>query len=116
MGQLLRFCQDEEAPWWRGSLLALGLAISEMMRVLLFGASWGVSYRYSYTDNKMPSIVYTDIFKFRTGNRLRSGVMAMIFKKVMRLSSLGDRSIGGVLFMSAILDYGKLINKSIVGD
>jgi ATP-binding cassette subfamily C (CFTR/MRP) protein 5 len=46
MTQLLRFCQDEEAPWWHGAFWAVGMAVSEMIRILLFGASWGVSYRY----------------------------------------------------------------------
>ncbi len=46
MTQLLRFCQDEEAPWWHGAFWAIGMAVSEMIRILLFGASWGVSYRY----------------------------------------------------------------------
>ncbi|XP_046462037.1 ATP-binding cassette sub-family C member 5-like isoform X1 [Daphnia pulex] len=81
MTQLLRFCQDEEAPWWHGAFWAVGMAVSEMIRILLFGASWGVSYR--------------------TGIRLRSAVTTMLFKKVMRLSSLGDKSIGEVINLFA---------------
>ncbi|XP_057372866.1 ATP-binding cassette sub-family C member 5-like [Daphnia carinata] len=81
MAQLLRFCQDEEAPWWHGALWASGIAICEMIRVLLFGASWGISYR--------------------TGIRLKSAVTTMLFKKVMRLSSLGDKSIGEVINLFA---------------
>ena len=46
MGGLLRFCKDEEAPWWYGALWALGFAVSEIIRSLLAGASWGISYRY----------------------------------------------------------------------
>ncbi|KAK4005312.1 hypothetical protein OUZ56_007029 [Daphnia magna] len=81
MAQLLRFSQDQEAPWWHGALWASGIAISEMIRVLLFGASWGISYR--------------------TGIRLKSAVTTMLFKKVMRLSSLGDTSIGEVINLFA---------------
>ena len=99
MGNLLKFCADEEAPWWHGALWALALVVSETIRVLLFGASWGISYRYAIQIISTQSSSSTGIafsFNFRTGIRLRSGVMTMVFKKVMRLSSLGDKSIGQV--------------------
>ncbi len=95
LGQLLRFCQDEEAPWWHGVLFALGLPVTEMIRLLLFAASWGTSYRYGKRNCLIFCITgHYRFFGFRTGNRLRSGIMTMLFKKVMRLSSLGDKSIG----------------------
>ena len=62
--------------WWHGALWAAGMAGCELMRVVLFGVSWGVAYR--------------------TGTRLRSAVMTMVYKKVIRLTTLGDKSIGEV--------------------
>ncbi|EFX63846.1 ABC protein, subfamily ABCC, partial [Daphnia pulex] len=60
-----------------GAILAAGMAGSELMRVLLFGMSWAIAYR--------------------TGSRLRSAVMALLYKKVIRLPTLGDKSIGEVM-------------------
>lgn len=45
MRRLIEFCQDEEALWWHGALWAVGLAGSELLRVLTFGLTWGVAYR-----------------------------------------------------------------------
>lgn len=33
---------------------------------------------------------------FRTAVRLRSACLGLLFKKIMRLNSLGDNSVGGV--------------------
>ena len=76
MSRLLQFCQDHDQVWWHGALWAAGMAGSELMRVLLFGVAWAIAYR--------------------TGTRLRSAVMTMLYKKVIRLSTLGDKSIGEV--------------------
>lgn len=76
MSRLIQFCQDHDKVWWHGALWAAGMAGSELTRVLLFGVSWGIAYR--------------------TGTRLRSAVMTMLYKKVIRLSTLGDKSIGEV--------------------
>lgn len=76
MSRLLQFIQDHDKVWWHGALFAAGMAGSELMRVLLFGVAWGIAYR--------------------TGTRLRSAVMTMLYKKVIRLTTLGDKSIGEV--------------------
>ena len=76
MSRLLKFCQDHDQVWWHGAVWAVGMVWSELMRVLLYGVAWGIAYR--------------------TGLRLRSAVMTMLYKKVIRLSTLGDKSIGEV--------------------
>ena len=76
MSRLLRFCQDPNQLWWHGALWAAGMAGCELTRVLVFGVSWAVAYR--------------------TGTRLRSAVMTMLYKKLIRLTTLGDKSIGEV--------------------
>ncbi|XP_046652903.1 ATP-binding cassette sub-family C member 5-like [Daphnia pulicaria] len=81
MRRLVQFVQDNDKVWWHGAILAAGMAGSELMRVLLFGMSWAIAYR--------------------TGSRLRSAVMALLYKKVIRLSTLGDKSIGEMINLFA---------------
>ncbi|KAI9560845.1 ABC protein [Daphnia sinensis] len=81
MSRLVQFCQDHDKVWWHGALWAAGMAGSELTRVLLFGVAWGIAYR--------------------TGTRLRSAVMTMLYKKVIRLSTLGDKSIGEMINLFA---------------
>lgn len=50
MRRLLEFCEDQDAVWWHGALWALGMAGSELIRVLFFGMMWGVAYRYCVTS------------------------------------------------------------------
>lgn len=76
MTRLLRFCQDNDSVWWHGALWAAGMAVSEFMRVVLLSISGGVAYR--------------------TGTRLRSAVMTLVYEKVIRLTTLDDKSIGKV--------------------
>nr|QST14989.1 ABCC5 protein [Diaphanosoma celebensis] len=81
MRWLLKFCEDAEGIWWHGALYALGLSLVELIRVVCFGVTWGISYR--------------------TGVRLRSALITMIYKKIMKLSSLGDKSIGELINLVA---------------
>ncbi len=46
MLKLVQFCQEKEVVWWHGALWAAGLAGSELLRVLTFGLTWGIAYRY----------------------------------------------------------------------
>jgi hypothetical protein len=80
MRRVIQFVQDNDKVWWHGAIWAAGMAGSELMRVLLFGVSWAIAYR--------------------TGSRLRSAVMALLYKKVIRLSTLGDKSIGEVNYLN----------------
>lgn len=93
MSRLLQFCQERDAIWWHGALWAAGMAGCELMRVLLFGVSWGIAYR--------------------TGTRLRSAVMAMLYKKVIRLTTLGDKSIGEVHYFELSVHQLSLISSLI---
>ena len=45
MRRLLEFCEDQNSIWWHGALWAIGMAFTELMRVLLFGMCWGIPYR-----------------------------------------------------------------------
>ena len=45
MRWLLKFCEDAEGIWWHGALFAVGLASVELIRVVCFGVTWGISYR-----------------------------------------------------------------------
>ena len=42
---------------------------------------------------------FINFLNSRTGVRLRSALMTMVYKKIMKLSSLGDKSIGEVRFL-----------------
>lgn len=45
MRRLLQFCEDADAGWWQGAVWAIAITMSELLRVLLFGVTWGVAYR-----------------------------------------------------------------------
>lgn len=77
MRKLLEFCEEENPLWWNGVIYAIGFALMELCRVMFFAVAWGTSYR--------------------TGIRLRSGLMTMLYRKVMRLPNLGDKSIGELI-------------------
>ena len=98
MRRLLQYCQDPEGIWWHGALWATGMATTELLRVLFFGMTWGVAYRQMHTIYffHYRSIKIKIIFFLRTAIRLRAAMITMLFKKVLRLSSLGDKSIGEV--------------------
>ena len=76
MRRLLEFAQDPEAPLEDGIWWTAGLILCEILRVLFFTALWGVNYR--------------------TGIRLRSACLTVLYRKLMRVSSLGDKSVGQV--------------------
>ncbi|XP_068230786.1 ATP-binding cassette sub-family C member 5-like [Palaemon carinicauda] len=60
-----------------GLIWTVGLVLSEFVRILMFGLVWSVNYR--------------------TGIRLRSACLGLIYKKLMRMSTLGNKSIGEFL-------------------
>lgn len=100
MREILEFSQQNDLPWWHGAVWALGLGVCELARAIAFAASWGVATRY-YSD----SLGWSYLLKFmikRTAIRLRSAVMTAVYKKIMQLPNLGDKSIGEVLTYNEI--------------
>ena len=76
MRRLLEYAQDADAPLEEGIWWTVGLVCCEALRVIFFAALWGINYR--------------------TGIRLRSACVTVLYRKLMRLPSLGDKSVGQV--------------------
>ncbi|KAF2351591.1 ABC transporter type 1 transmembrane domain [Trinorchestia longiramus] len=70
-----------EASVTTGLCWVLGLVLCETARVLTFGLVWAVNYR--------------------TGVRLRAACLGLVYKKLMRLSSLGDKGVGEMINLFA---------------
>lgn len=76
MRKLLEYSEDPDTPDSYGIIWAISLTISDLLRVLFFALCWGISYR--------------------TATRLRAACLAMVYRKIMRLNSMGHESIGKV--------------------
>ncbi|XP_076047153.1 ATP-binding cassette sub-family C member 5-like isoform X2 [Oratosquilla oratoria] len=68
-------------PLSLGVCWTLGLIFGELCRIIFFGLVWSLNYR--------------------TGVRLRAACMGIIYKKLMRMSGVGDRSIGELINLFA---------------
>ncbi|XP_046413794.1 ATP-binding cassette sub-family C member 5-like isoform X2 [Neodiprion fabricii] len=79
MRKLIEYVQSERRSYTEGLKWAFLLTAIEFSRALLLHWAWGLSYR--------------------TALRLRSACCALLFKKIIRLNYLGDKSIGQVINM-----------------
>ncbi|XP_046465704.1 ATP-binding cassette sub-family C member 5-like isoform X6 [Neodiprion pinetum] len=79
MRKLIEYVQSERRSYTEGLKWAFLLTATEFSRALLLHWAWGLSYR--------------------TALRLRSACCALLFKKIIRLNYLGDKSIGQVINM-----------------
>ncbi|XP_027219261.2 ATP-binding cassette sub-family C member 5 isoform X6 [Penaeus vannamei] len=70
-----------DEPVTTGIIWTVGLIFSEFIRIIIFGVVWSISYR--------------------TGVRLRAACLGLVYKKLMRMSSLGNKSIGEVINLFA---------------
>ncbi|XP_042864040.1 multidrug resistance-associated protein 5-like isoform X6 [Penaeus japonicus] len=70
-----------DEPVTTGIIWTAGLILSEFVRIIIFGVVWSISYR--------------------TGVRLRAACLGLVYKKLMRMSSLGNKSIGEVINLFA---------------
>ncbi|XP_066942829.1 ATP-binding cassette sub-family C member 5-like isoform X2 [Macrobrachium rosenbergii] len=89
MRYLITWLSSEE-PITTGLIWTVGLVLSEFVRILMFGLVWSVNYR--------------------TGIRLRAACLGLMYKKLMKMSTLGSKSIGEVINLFAndaqrIYDY-----------
>uniref|UniRef100_A0A2P2I628 Multidrug resistance-associated protein 5-like n=1 Tax=Hirondellea gigas TaxID=1518452 RepID=A0A2P2I628_9CRUS len=80
MRYLIEWLSTEE-PVSTGLLWVVGLILTDLCRILTFGLVWAVNYR--------------------TGVRLRSACLGLVYKKLMRLSALGDKSVGEMINLFA---------------
>ncbi|KAL1122348.1 hypothetical protein AAG570_003753 [Ranatra chinensis] len=74
MRGLLEYIESEDGSYLVGAKWAVLLTFVELLRVTLYSTVWGINYR--------------------TGIRLRSACMTMLYRKILRLTSLGDKSVG----------------------
>jgi len=77
MQKLLEFCEREDGSWEEGAMWAVALAVSELMRTLFFCMCWSISYR--------------------TATRLRAACLGMVYRKILALQTLGNKSAGEVV-------------------
>lgn len=81
MRHLLEYAETPDASIWEGVKWALGLTLCELFRILFYAGAWSVGCR--------------------TAIRLRSACLAMLYRKVIRLNSLGNKTIGELINMFA---------------
>nr|CAD7428537.1 unnamed protein product [Timema monikensis] len=77
MRELLQYTENEDSSTQDGVKWAFLLTLSEFLRAIFFSWNWALNYR--------------------TAVRLRSACLAMLYRKVIRLNSLGDKSIGELI-------------------
>lgn len=76
MRQLLEYVQSHNGSYWEGMKWVISLTAAEFLRSLFIG--WARS-----TND-------------RTGARLRSACMMVLYRKIIRVNNLGNKSIGEV--------------------
>ncbi|XP_069692470.1 ATP-binding cassette sub-family C member 5-like isoform X3 [Periplaneta americana] len=81
MRKLLQYAEDEEADTMTGVTWAVCLTLAEFLRTVFFAWNWALNYR--------------------TAVRLRSACLAMLYRKIIRLSNLGEKSIGELINLFA---------------
>ncbi|XP_021928372.1 multidrug resistance-associated protein 5-like isoform X2 [Zootermopsis nevadensis] len=77
MRKLLQYAEDENGDMMEGVTWAVCLTLSEFLRTIFFSWSWALNYR--------------------TAIRLRSACLAILYRKVIRLNSLGGKSVGELI-------------------
>uniref|UniRef100_A0A1B6DRZ0 ABC transmembrane type-1 domain-containing protein n=1 Tax=Clastoptera arizonana TaxID=38151 RepID=A0A1B6DRZ0_9HEMI len=94
MRRLIEYAESSNVRTMDGVIWALCLGLTEVTRVICYATLWAVS--------------------FRTASRLRSACLAMLYRKVLRLHSLGDKSIGEIINMFAN-DGERIFNMIVFG-
>ncbi|XP_046735959.1 ATP-binding cassette sub-family C member 5-like [Diprion similis] len=79
MRKLIECVQSDQRSYTESLKWAFLLTVAEFLRALFLHWAWGLSYR--------------------TALRLRSACSALLFRKIIRLNYLGDKSIGQVINM-----------------
>ncbi|KAI5754630.1 hypothetical protein M8J77_010162 [Diaphorina citri] len=74
---LLVYSETPDAPTSDGIFWALCLILSEILRIVFVTWVWAMNYR--------------------TATRLRAACMGLLYKKVIRLNSLGNKSVGELI-------------------
>uniref|UniRef100_A0A1B6LUM9 Multidrug resistance-associated protein 5-like n=1 Tax=Graphocephala atropunctata TaxID=36148 RepID=A0A1B6LUM9_9HEMI len=81
MRWLLEFAETPDAPTSEGIRWAVCLGFAELLRVVFYAGAWSISSR--------------------TAIRLRAACLTMLYRKVIRVHSLGDKTIGELVNMFA---------------
>lgn len=77
MRKLLQYAEDENGYTSMGVTWAVCLTLVEFLRAIFFSWNWALNYR--------------------TAIRLRSACLAMLYRRVIRLSGYGDKSTGELI-------------------
>lgn len=81
MRYLLEYAENENASYFIGLKWALLLTFTELVRVTLYSIVWSSNYR--------------------TAIRLKTAFLGMLYRKILRVHSLGDKSIGELINLFA---------------
>ncbi|XP_030650146.1 ATP-binding cassette sub-family C member 5 [Chanos chanos] len=92
--RLLEYTQESDSDLPYGLLLVLGMLTTEMIR------SW--------------SLAFTWALNYRTGTRLRGGILTMAFHKILRLRSVREKSMGELINMCSS-DGQRMFEAAAVG-
>ncbi|XP_011878652.1 PREDICTED: multidrug resistance-associated protein 5-like isoform X1 [Vollenhovia emeryi] len=77
MRKILEHVQSPEENFWDGFKWVVLLTVCDSLRAFFFTWTWNMNYK--------------------TGLRLKSACTTLLYKKIMRLNSLGNKSIGEVI-------------------
>nr|XP_046244081.1 multidrug resistance-associated protein 5 [Scatophagus argus]XP_046244082.1 multidrug resistance-associated protein 5 [Scatophagus argus]XP_046244083.1 multidrug resistance-associated protein 5 [Scatophagus argus] len=92
--RLLEYTQQEEADLGYGLLLVLGLLTTELVRSWSLALTWALNYR--------------------TGTRLRGAILSLAFRKILKLRSVRDKSVGQLVNMCSS-DGQRIFEAAVVG-
>ncbi|XP_027135867.1 ATP-binding cassette sub-family C member 5 isoform X2 [Larimichthys crocea] len=92
--RLLEYTEQEEADLGYGLLLVLGLLTTELVRSWSLALTWALNYR--------------------TGSRLRGAVLSLAFRKILKLRSIRDKSMGQLVNMCSS-DGQRMFEAAAVG-
>ncbi|XP_054266785.1 ATP-binding cassette sub-family C member 5-like isoform X5 [Macrosteles quadrilineatus] len=81
MRWLLEFAENPDAPMLEGFKWAFLLGVTELFRIVFYAGAWAVSSR--------------------TAIRLRAACLTMLYRKIIRVHTLGDKTIGELVNMFA---------------
>ncbi|XP_024082084.1 multidrug resistance-associated protein 5-like isoform X2 [Cimex lectularius] len=81
MRYLLEFTETSDASYWEGLQWTVLLGITEITRVIIYSVAW--------------------IMNYRTSMRLRSAVLAMLYRKILRVYCMENKTVGEIVNMFA---------------
>jgi len=92
--KLMEFVNDENAPLTDGLMYILLIALVEVTRMFIFSYQWAIN--------------------MRTALRIRTAILGIVFKKLVHLNNLGNKSVGEIINLFAN-DSARILEYTLLG-